>query len=410
MIRYASKTLFGFWAFIPVAGMYIANIMLQGPSWVGDAVFVVRGTSLITWLVTLVAAGISAVDASRLTRDHLHHVTDGRRGFRAFSWMAMSTFIPLAAIHLLAVVSSLVIFDAVINSVWQIVLAVIAQLGSLFWFTAFGSAVGRFLPPLIAGPAVAVSAYLLQLRLMGMMASEPSFRILGDSGASVSQVGLTWNVSHLLFQISLLGITGLVLLATPRGKVWARGIPNWRAQAGFISAFTILVAASYFVPGRPMNPSPAYPDECYQGVIPICLYREHADIGQPYVDYLSSLYAAARDTGYEALIPDRVIELSVRGARDVEGITGRTRFLPTIMAEEAFSPDLLATNVSVPFQCPQLYEDEPLPDSYYRDLSAVASTWAHIMDISDSTSESDTTVLTPAEVSEVMNRWNKCDL
>lgn len=410
MIRYAGKTLLGFWVFIPVLGMYIANIALQGSAWVGDAVFVVRGTSLIAWLVGVTLSGVAAVDAARLsTKGRVHHVADSGRGFKEFTGAALATFLPVVLAHVTALTVAFALSDVIIRSFGSIILAILAGLTAIFWFIAFGSAIGRFLPPIIAGP-VAVVVYFLQLAFMGMTASEPAFRVLGDSGASVSQVGLTWNAAHLVAQILILSITGLVLLAIPRGRVGNHGMPSPIALGGFALVLMIFVSSAQLISGRPMQANDAVPDHCFQGETEICLYAEHAEIGRPYVYYLDSMYETARENGYEALIPDRVVEVSVRGPEDLPGITGATRFLPPIDATEEFSPHALVSNVSVPLQCTDLFTDQEPSERYFRDWDAITATWGALVGLDDLVIPAQGRQLTPAEVAEVMKRWNTCDL
>lgn len=159
-----------------------------------------------------------------------------------------------------------------------------------------------------------------------------------------------------------------------------------------------------------MQTNDAVPDHCFQGETEICVFAEHADIGTSHVRYLDSMYQTAREKGYEALIPDRVVEISVRGPEAATGISGSTRFIPPIAADEEFSEHALFANASVPMGCAELFGNQEPPERYFQDWDAITATWSALMEIDDPAGATRANPLTPAEVEEVVNRWNECDL
>lgn len=410
MTRFTMKSVFGFWTFLILLGAYGFLFIKSLQDWHGDAVLTVRSFSLLGWLVMIVLAGVSSVDAARFsTENRAYLLIEKTSTRRTFFFLFMSTFVPVAIVHILAVCAGLILTESVVRSPFTIVLAVTAQLTSLAWAIVFGSVLGRFLHPLVAGPVAAVAMFLLVNTLMGQSFTTNRVRILGDTGATVSQTGLTWNTTHLTAQILVLMCTLAVMLMVTDSHSARCHFPTSKTTVAGVACMCLLATAALTIPGTPMVRSNAQPDYCINGEVEVCIFKEHVDFAQETIDSINKLVAAAKHNDYDALVPTKIVEATVRGWETSVDPNSGIRFIPSISPKTHGTAAYIAQYLSMPLWCTELYSLTPPPDQYFTDQSNVAMTWLSIAGLGHQGFEG-ATLLSADDVESIMTRWATCKL
>lgn len=410
MIRFASKSVFGFWSFLVVLGAYAFLFVIMLANWRGDAVLTIRGFSNLTWILMMILAGIASVDAARFsTAERAFLFTEKKSANRSFIFLFAATFIPVAIVHAVSMLCALVAAEAFIRNPFVIALAVIAQLASLAWAIAFGSALGRFLPPIVAGPIAAIAMFVMANTLMGQSSSVNRIRILGDTGASIPQTGLTWNVNHLLVQVLFLTVTGLILLTIDRMHMAGRHMPSIKTCLTGLATIGSLVVATVTIPGTPMVENGVRADRCIKGATEICVFDEHVQGSHGFIEVLNALVSAAKDHGYDALVPTRIVESSVRGWDPAIDPASGTRMVPPLSPDIQGETAYIAQYLAAPLWCDELSSSTPPPEKYFEDNMNVTTTWLSIAGFETETIDG-STILTPKEVDEIFQRWKTCSL
>lgn len=407
--RYALRTLAGPWSGLVVLGVDLGIATMRQSPFVGEGMWTVRWMALGLWILWPVIAAVSAVDAARLTRPGTRHLPlTTRHGRAEYVWAAAWTAVPAAAVHAVVIAVGLGLGGVAAPRVgWgAIILAVVAQCSTFVWFAAAGSFLGRMVSPLLAGILAAGLALALSYLLTDVGAAAPGFHVLGDQGASVSQIGVTWNLTHLVVQILVLLLTaGLLVVARPvqRSSYLTPGVA-W-VTAALVTA-SVLYVAPRAVAGEPLESAPQPPDDCSGSEPIVCIFPEHRRYADPTLTQVDALVDVAREAGYESLVPARLEESS----RRYDAADGRGTMSLPILEPGPMDLGALVQRLVMPAWCDALSADTPPPDSYFASLESLVFTWTSLAGDPYNPMDNDLSVLGADDVQRIMSAWSACDL
>jgi hypothetical protein len=407
----ALRTLAGPWLVVPLAILEIANLTQLGAPWRGEALWTADWMAIVLFVVGPLAAGFAAVDASRLTRPGaIHLVIVSARPQLAFVRAAAWCALPLVAVHTVALVTALVVGGGPLGDVLRVdlLLGFGVQCLALVWWVALGSAIGRFVPSLLSGLIGAASGLLLFYLLSA--GGSDDFGVLALGGATISRLGLEWNVGYLLTQAVVLVGTAALFVAVPLALRAGRRMPSPTGAGMLVAALLIvLVPQAMADPGRRnLEATPEPPTLCFEGEPTICFHEQHARFAEPVAMQINDLVDAADQAGYQALVPDRVEEES-RGYTPAAGTWSFAPVLEVYRGEPWLTEDLIQSLVA-PTHCPQLTDDDGgPPEAYWQNLSSLMRTWSELAG-EDYVAFGDERVLSPDEVAAVMDAFGRCEL
>ncbi|MDR1824307.1 MAG: hypothetical protein LBR27_03060 [Bifidobacteriaceae bacterium] len=412
-VRFAITTLVGPWAVFAALAFEITLMLQRDAVYLGEAMFTLRWMALAFLYLGPVIAGVAATDAARLMRPGQAELALARRR-RRLTWALAWCVLPIVACHVgVFFVAVAIGGDFAPRGGWgRILLALLAQGLAIAWFGCLGSCVGRFLPPLVAGLAAAAIGFGLMLGLNSDGLGTGLFEPLVDSGASLSQIGLLFAIPALLIRISLLAVTGALLLLAPArwdGRLALPGLLGWVLG---VAAFSLVVGAALLVPGdKDFVWVGANPDVCEEiGGIEFCYFHEHERGVEPWREQISHLVVSLETNGYGAVLPTRVLEWG--RVANQEAVPRQV----TIGSIEPGQPPDVATIASwlvYPEWCPQLLEVPS--DNFMIDARLMSSSVEALMNGAEETEYfldgSSITYPLPVEDIEAMyQRWLVCDL
>lgn len=407
----ALRTLAGPWLVLPMAILEIVNLTQLGAPWRGEALWTADWMAIVLFVVGPLAAGFAAVDASRLTRPGaIHLAIVSARPHLAFIRAAMWCALPLLVVHTLAFATALVIGGSPVTDVLRVdlLLGFGVQCLALIWYVALGSAVGRFTPPLLSGLIGAVTGLMLFYALSA--GGSDDFGILALGGATVSRLGLRWNLDYLAVQALVLAVTAALLTAVPLALRAGRRLPS-RVGAGMLVAAMLIVLVSQTAadPGRRnLLATPEPPTLCFELEPTICFHEQHSRFAEPIAAQINALTDAAREAGYDAFVPDRLEEES----RSYTPEAGTWGFLPEleVYRGEPWPTEDLIQGLVAPAHCAELSDgDAPPGDAYWRSISSLVWTWSDLIG-EEYVPFDDERVLTPDEVASVLAAFERCEL
>lgn len=312
-VSYALRSLVGPWLIVVVIGLEIATFVMRGMPWRGEGMWTVDFFAIPLFIIGPLCAGVAAVDASRLSRPgNIHLILSIPRPQRAYVRAAAWCAGPVAMVHSLTILAAIVVGDVEQPSVgWLALLGACAvQVLSIFWFAALGSAIGRFLNPLVAGLVSGTVAFGCHYFLGNALSGSPTFRLLDLGGATITMIGKAYSGGYLTGQAATFIVTSALLLVVPVRVRPGFRVPGSSGVAAVIAVVLALVVGPSAFPEAREVADPRPPTYC-QGARPqICLYFEHRRYSSLVIPTVRSLTEAASRSGYAALVPDRVVESS----------------------------------------------------------------------------------------------------
>lgn len=376
-LRYMTRTLVGPWGAVVVAGLEIANLMQRGRPWRGELVWTVDWLGIVFFAAGPVLAGLSAVDAARITRtESLPVLMVSPQPWRAYLHAVAWTAGPASILHLLAFAAAIAMGwpEVASSSVgWGMVgLALLAQVSQFWWYAALGSVLGRFLSPVAAGLMGAVGG----LGAFYLLGSGEGFELLAVGGSTVSRLGLTWNGGYLGLQTTLLIGTSMVMIVVIGGMRGRRPRRNGVVAMGILMA---VVVAMLFGPQRrilAMEPDP--PTECFWGDPVVCVYPEHGRIADTVYAAVYEAVDAARQNGYGFLVSEYVHEVSrVYFPQDAD-----TKGVGTdqLLSGQEWDDFDLIWDLVTPWHCPEIRDVTAPSDIYFESMEALVFTWLTLLD------------------------------
>lgn len=414
--RYALRTLVGPWFAVAVVGLEVANLIQRGAPWRGEFLWTAEWMAIALFITGPAIAGVSAVDASRISRKGaMPVVAVAQRPHAPYLFAIAWAAAPASVVHLLAFVGALTIGGAFPQGAPEaalVILGFVIQLAAIWWYTALGSAIGRFVSPVAAG----ISATVVALAAFYTFSWGPGFRFLDFGAATVSRLGVSLRWQYLLLQGAVMILSSILLLRLAPPTSEGRHEFSWRQAVLLLSLPVLLVGTHVFGPDHRTQVSASIaPNNCYFVEPHVCLYTSHLRIADHTVGSIAEVAEAARRGGYAALVPTAVHEQSW----SYRPPDAETRGLPVPTAVLAGSEwDLLQLIqlLLVPSHCPQVFGDHPPPDRYFSELEALTFTWVRLVenprsqeleDIPPSVIEA--SILTPAEAREAKAYLDSCE-
>lgn len=185
-------------------------LVMGNSAYKGEGYLTVETASIWLIIIAPLVCGIVAYDTARsgASSHHSMFVSAPRRlfvNYSPFVWNAFSA----SLIHVAILLGMLVQ-----GRVWEpsvgwpaIALMALVQALTITFFAAIGYAIGSSLQPSLAGGVAAIGSFLV-LSIFGPVSSINVFAI---TGATVPQIGMTWNTPGQLVRLVLL-VLGIVLL------------------------------------------------------------------------------------------------------------------------------------------------------------------------------------------------------
>ncbi len=309
--RYALKTLWGPRLALVLVVLEAANLWQLGRPWRGELLWTVEWMGIVHFVVGPLLAGVAAVDASRMAQPGaLEFLAVSRRRHGAFAWAAAWTALPACLVHSAGLAAALLwaqrYWDGPETS--SAALAFAVQLVAFCWYSALGSAIGRFMPVLAAGPVAAVAAMGLFFRL----ADGDGFLLMDFGAATVSRVGYVLSADYLGLQFVVFGATAALLVAP---RVWPsttriRRSPHLAGVAMLALALVVLVSVGSWGPDERKLADPSPPDRCFGESPTVCYYPQHLRMAGPSLEAIEDFAERARRAGYDDLVPETIHETS----------------------------------------------------------------------------------------------------
>jgi hypothetical protein len=395
----------------PVAGAVVlavdaSSALSRDMAYRGEAMLTERWLAIGLIIICPVLCGLSATDSALLGRPGTAHLNSVRGGLR-YRWALRWSVGPALAAHALVFAAMLIASgDYRPRGGWApIILAFGAQCCLLYWFAALGSLLGKLLPLQLAGLAGAVLSILVLFRLTSNGSAEPRFSLLGDMGATVSQIGVAFNLSHLSWQIAVLLLSATALARLPVGMRRGLATPT---RVGYLTAAGVTASAVVLVQlvgGGPLVQKEARPELCAGNGFRLCIYPEHQRYAEPVLAFLDESVAALRANGYDRLLAAQYVEGNRRysgKAGDRPGIV----VVQSIDVDYKNDPTLIVADLFTPTWCAAIHDpDEPPPDRYWEDAALLEETFLAFAPIEGGPASPP---LTPAQVDETHARWAKC--
>ena len=410
--RFALSTLAGPWLLLPALGIEIATFLVRGMPWRGEGMWTVDWFAISLYLVGPLAAGAAAVDASRLSRPgNLHLVVGVPRSWRVYARAAAWSAIPLMVLHLVTIVVALLVGDVRQPGAGWLMMSVAAvvQCFAILWFVALGSAIGRFVNPLLAGLAGAAAGYVLNYLVSDALDGEPRFRLLALGAATVTLVGRGYNPGYLVGQLAVLGITSaLFVVVAMRVRSGVRLPSAAGAVAAAISVVMIAFAPAVLPDDRRIA-DPRPPGHCLGEGPEICFYYEHRRYAELIEPRIRTLTDAALEKGYPAFVPERIMEVS-HGYRP-DPAEARPLWLPSQVYEEGrYTLEDAAYDLLLPAHCEFLNGPALTPEGYDEVFFSLLGTWLEIAGAKLVDAPVEHRTLTPAEVSRALDGLAACEV
>jgi hypothetical protein len=246
--------------------------------------------------------------------------------------------------------------------------------------------------------------------LTGTAASSPKFSLLGDQGATVPQIGVLFNVPQLVLQLGLLAVSGAVFL-TARVR-FSGGRTGFRLLDAVLCCITAvgLCISPQVLPGHLLISDPTPPDVCVGETPQVCYFHEHERYAAPYLTLVKRATVAAMKSGYDALLPNKLVETSRRFSPDEPGTIALDPFETTYPGDEYILQGLV-----YPDWCAQMSADQPPPsEEFWANQQLLKATWMNVMGLEATegwigAEDAARIPLPPDEVRSMMSALRACD-
>jgi hypothetical protein len=306
---------------------------------------------------------------------NVHLVVAVRRPRAGYLRAAAWTALPMMAVHALAVVAAFALGGVKSPEIgWPAIAAALAvHMLVIVWFTALGSVIGRFSPPLLSGLIAAVASLVL-VYYSGGAGLADRFRLLDLGAATVSRLGLGYDAGYLAGQTAVLAVTALLVLATRVRLSGLRAVPTRSGLAGVAVALVLVVTSTVTFSAVRVTARPSAPTQC-QGTDPVvCLFAEHDRFAPSVRSGVDRLAEPALRAGYASLVPSRIEERSRTYVPQGAGVKSFNAS-PEMYKTRQIGLEELAVMLVEPAQCPALSAPVAPPDEYYNRLYSVVFTW-----------------------------------
>ncbi len=411
-LRYALRTLLGPWLVLLALGVEVTTFLVRGMPWRGEGMWTVEWFAIGLFIIGPLCAGVAAVDAARLSRPgNIHLVVSVPRPalayLRAAAWCAG----PIIGMHILVIATAVVVGNVHQPSVgwWAMLSAALVQCAAVVWYVAVGSAIGRFVPPLLAGLVGGGAGFALQYVASDALTGAPAFRLLDLGAATVSRIGWTYNAGYLAAQAATFTATFLLFILLPVRTRSGRNIPSPGAALPAVLAVATILAGPTVFPSKRVVDDARPPDLCFGTRPQVCVYYEHRRFAPLVLPKVEALAKAALEAGYPAFIPALVMEDSRTQRASGPGVM--TLSLPAWTYEEERLPiEDVAASLLMPTHCAQLYTPVPPPKEFADRYFALLATWLRLVGKDLDQAPVQARILRPQEVEEILVDFARCGL
>lgn len=394
------------WALAVQVGVEIAVLFQRGGQWRGDLVWTIDWLPVSLIVVGPVIAGFAALDMARMSVGTAH-LFRNRLLRTPAAGIAAAYILCVSLVHLAVLTGALIASMPPVGDLFA-PLAVLVQLLILAFFVALGTAIGRFVAPILAGITAALAGFAAVY-----LVSSPgdNVALLEYGGATIPRVGYAYDPVFLIGQAVMLGLCCVALLLLR--PVDGQRLRSLTRRDGLIAgaAVALAVVISFVVPTDRLRSVQAEPTYCgaTQG-IPTCFYPQHERIAEPFQDQFWILAGVARENGYDDLLPDRMVEASrTQLPQSDDPMAGAFYVQPDHL--QGFTPSLweIASGIVQPVHCPQVQGEEAPSEQYWEDLNALTATWVELAEpgISEEMGYFGEP-LSPDEASAMVNGFRTC--
>jgi hypothetical protein len=394
------------WAAGLVATAEIAAMAQRGLQWRGDLVWTIDWLPVSFILVGPVVAGFSAMDTARTATGALHLFRNPVSRTPAFA-IAVSYTVILGLTHLFVLVGALVLSAPPVGDD-AAPLAVLCQVLILAFFSALGTAAGRFVGPVLAGVSGALAAFGMVYLL-----SAPSrhLMLLEIGGATIPRIGYAYSASYLGYQsVALLfAIAALLVLRPLEGR--RRRQVTWGDTAVACVLVAGVVAISFTVRSDRLAAVDAQPTYCGAvSAVPTCFYPQHRRVAEAFQEQFWILVESARENGYGDLLPAKVEEASrTQLPQKADVRTAAFYVMPDHLQGARPTLQEIALGIVQPLHCRQVQGETPPSERYWTDLQALTGTWVNLADPGEAQRMGYMgKALTPKEAAEMLKGFRTC--
>lgn len=366
------------WLLLPLSVVVCGWIMcIRDMDSLGETMMTVRWAALSLPMLYPVVAGFSAIDAARARRSSLVVGTFGAsRMFRIALTLVLVPAISAAAGFLVPVLTFIVVGQDLdpAGGWFRIASALLAEIAGFLLFASVGAMVGWVFRPVVSG----IAAVVVSLALIHFLNSpnddgkSDNFNPFLDNGASVSQIGVVFNLSHLWVRIAITVAVAVLVVSALSFSPTARSDRVW-AVAVILAIVVITSVLSSLVSSYFLEDDARAPKDCevVEGR-EFCVFEEHSSRFQDVRPTLSDLLQKAEGTVLEPVLVDRYEEMS----RRYEPSGADVRGLPSLDRTDS-NTQQLAFWMSSPLDCTATrgVELTPYGSEVLDGMSTVSSNW-----------------------------------
>ncbi|TFH72120.1 hypothetical protein [Cellulomonas sp. HD19AZ1] len=377
VIQYCARNGLVLWAALATIAAEMSVALQRGMQWRGDLIWTVDWVPVSFIIVGPVVAGLAAIDTASSARGASHLFARPVTRTPAFAiTLAYGTVV--GAAHLAVLGVALIVSDPPVWDPW-VGVAVLVQLAMLTLFATIGTTLGRFVGVVMAGVLAALSVFGLLF-----VASAPGDgpALLEFGGATLPRIGYAYSPIFLSSQLVLLStaIAALLLLRPVDPIHKPRPSRSDLVAAG--AALVAVAVGSAYLPGQRLVAVEASPTLCGAvQTVPTCFYPQHRRVMPVFQEQFWVLVSAARENGYEDLVPRRLAEASrTELPQEARDGTAAVYVMPEHLQGRAPSLWEIASGIVQPVHCAQVKGELPPSERYWQDLQALVVTWVSLAD------------------------------
>ena len=394
------------WAAALMATAEVTAMAQRGMQWRGDLVWTIDWLPVSFILVGPVVAGFAAMDTAR-TAVGAHHLFRNPVGRTPAFAVAVSYAVVIGLVHLVVLGGALVASAPPVGDA-AAPLAVLCQVLILAFFAVLGTAVGRFVGPVLAGICGALAAFAL-VYLLG--APSHHVGLLEIGGATIPRVGYAYNPAYLGYQaLALMLVAAALLVLRPvvglrrRQVSWPDATVAALLVAGVVVVSTVVKVDRLVAVGG----SPSYCGAVSS--IPTCFYPQHRRIAESFQGQFWVLVESAKDKGYGGLLPTRVEEASrTQLPQKADPRVAAFYVMPDHLQGARPTLQEIVLGIVQPLHCPQLQGAAPPSERYWSDLQALTATWVGLAaPVEAANMGQQGPPLTPAQATELLEGFRTC--
>jgi hypothetical protein len=330
-IRFALANLYGPYIVIGIFLVQIFNLFstkFRNLDIFGDLMLTIRWQVILFYVILPVIAGVVAIDSAKFSKLNNSYLSklNNREYLWIFFWSAVIPAVSWLIIPIIEIIvgKSLNPFLHAGSSggyysganLFSMLFALLLQSLTILWFGVLGLTIGKFFSVGLSGIIALIVGLVLNNVLTNINAATPSWTFLGDTGASVPQISLGFNIKYLIVQFLALLITGILLFYC---SYIFRGSFKIFTKKSLI--FIIVIVLVILIPTQHLKGNPhVYLNLKKDQVASVKLldnnsnspvfyyYNEHQKFASPYLSFFKTIYSVAEKKGYLDILPKELFE------------------------------------------------------------------------------------------------------